>query len=428
MDNSQSHSHASSGGIPGRTITLIAVLLVCVFGIIFLVGYLPRRQRTREIVNAAQKESQTRPAVLVAAARQAEKNTDLILPGNIQPITETAILARAGGYLVKRYADIGDRVAAGQLLAEIDTPELDQQVRQAQATLQQTHAALTQAQANLSQDRANAGLARVTAERNSTLVTRGVLSKQEGDQSNAGYNAQVAAVEAAEANVAAGRQNVGAAEAELHRLTDMQSFKKVRAPYAGIITLRNTDTGALINTGSTLLFRIAQTGTLRIFINVPQSNYTDLHVGAPAEISVEELSGRTFLGKVSRISGALDTSTRTMLTEIQIPNLDNRLLPGMYAQVKLSISRAHSPVIISGEAVVIHSGTTSVAVVDSTGTVHFHAVQLGRDYGQEVEVTSGLLPGAQVIINPSDEVREGVKVKASPYHESPHRSSAGATT
>ena len=176
------------------------------------------------------KESGRAPAVLVAAARQAEKNTDLILPGNIQPITEAAILARAGGYLVKRYADIGDRVAAGQLLAEIDTPEFDQQVRQAQATLQQTRAALAQAQANLAQDRANAGLARVTAERNSTLVTRGSAIETGGRSVERDYNAQVAAVEAGSANVAAAQQNVSAAQAELQRLTEMQGFKRCGHP------------------------------------------------------------------------------------------------------------------------------------------------------------------------------------------------------
>ena len=404
---------------------IIAALFVCVFAVVFLVGYLPRRQRTHEIVQAAQRQSDAQPVVLVAKARFAPRVTDLVLPGNIQAITEAPILARAGGYLIKRYVDIGDRVAAGQLLAEIDAPELDQQVRQAQAALQQTRAALAQAQANLAQARANAGLAKVTAERNTTLVSRGVLSKQEGDQSSATYNAQVAAVEAGSANVAAAQQNVSAAQAELQRLTEMQGFKSVRAPFAGIITLRNTDTGALINNASTLLFRIAQTGMLRIFINVPQSNYSDLRVGAPAQITVQEIPGRKFIGKISRISGALDTSTRTMLSEIAIPNPENVLVPGMYAQVQLSITRTHPPVVVSGEAVVIHGATTSVAIVDSDATVHFRTVQLGRDYGREVEITSGLQVGEQVIINPSDAVREGVKVKSSPYNEGSRRSGGG---
>jgi RND family efflux transporter MFP subunit len=425
MDNSQSLSDASKPRTSARVIVIIAVLLLCAFAVVFLIGYLPRRERTQEIVQAAQKQSDARPVVLVAKAHLAPRVTELILPGNIQPITEAPILARAGGYLIKRYVDIGDRVTAGQLLAKIDTPELDQQVRQAQAALQQSRATLAQAQANLSQAQANAGLAKVTAERNSTLVSRGVLSKQEGDQSSAGYNAQLASVEAGTANVSAAQQNVGAAEAELRRLTEMQGFKNVRAPFAGIITLRNIDTGALINSASTLLFRMAQTGMLRIFINVPQSNYTDLRVGAPAQIVVQELPGRKFVGKVSRVSGSLDTSTRTMLSEIAIPNPDNRLVPGMYAQVQLSIARARPPVMISGEAVVIHAATTSVAIVDSDDTVHFHGVQLGRDYGREVEIVSGLNAGEQVIINPSDAVREGVKVKASPYNEGQRRSGGG---
>lgn len=428
MEPSQPLSEASKPRNSARVVAIIAGLLLCLFAVVFLVGYLPRRQRSREIVQAAQRQSDANPVVLVATARLAPRVTDLVLPGNIQPITEVPVLARAGGYLIKRYVDIGDRVTAGQLLAEIDAPELDQQVRQAQASLQQTRAALAQARANLSQAQANAGLAKVTAERNSTLVNRGVLSKQEGDQSTATYNAQLAAVDAGAANVSAAQQNVGAAEAELRRLTEMQGFKSVRAPFTGIITLRNTDTGALINSASTLLFRIAQTGMLRIFINVPQSNYTDLRVGGPAQIDVQELPGRKFVGKISRISGSLDTSTRTMLCEIAIPNPKNILVPGMYARVQLSIARSHPPVVVSGEAVVIHAAATSVAIVDSNQTVHFRPVQIGRDYGREVEVTSGLNAGEQVIINPSDAVREGVKVKASPYNENSRRPAGGPRT
>src|SRR6185437_6575767 len=364
MEPSHTSSEDESKQKSSKAIALIACVLILLFAAIFLLGYLPRRQRTKDIVEAARREAHGLPVVIVATARESSKTVALVLPGNIQPVTEAPILARAEGYLVKRYADIGDRVKAGQLLAELATPELDQQVEQAQATLQQVRAALAQANANLQEAKANANLAQITAKRNSTLVARGVLSKQEGDQSNSTYLAQAATVQAAEANINAAQQNVGASEANLRRLSEMQGFKKVRAPYDGVITVRAVDTGALINTGSTLLFRIAQTNTLRIFINVPQANYMDLHVGDRADINVRELPGCTFNGLVSRISGSLDTGTRTMLTEIEIRNRDNTLLPGMYAQVKLVVNRSHAPVIVPGEAVVTRSDGIFAAVLD----------------------------------------------------------------
>ena len=417
METDHSHSKRPSTRASSRAVTIVTLSLLCLFAIIFIVGYIPRRERNKQTVEAAKREARSLPIVIVAEAQHAGKTVTLMLPGNIQAVTETPILARAEGYLVKRTADIGDRVKAGQLLAELATPELDQQVEQAKATLQQTRAALVQARANVSQAKANVNLAEVTARRNSTLVTRGVLSKQEGDQSNANYQAQLAQVQAAEATVNAAQQNVNAAEANLQRLTEMQSFKKITAPYDGVITLRNIDTGTLINTGTTLLFRIAQTTVLRIFINVPQSNYNDLHVGESADINVQELPGRKFIGKITRISGALDTGTRTMLTEVQIRNSDNSLMPGMYAQVILSVTRSHPPVIVPGDAVVVQDKGTFAAVVDHRDIVHFQPIALGRDYGAVVEVTSGLKPGDKVVINPGDEIHEGVHVKTAPFRE-----------
>ncbi len=394
---------------------VIGLLLLAVFVVVFLVGYLPRKARIQSIDTSAGQEASALPIVTVAAAKLAPKTVTLTLPGNVQAITEAPILARAEGYLVKRYADIGDRVKAGQLLAEIDAPDLDQQVKQAQATAQQAKAALAQARANLQQEQANARLAEVTSKRNDTLVSRGVLSKQEGDQSTATYAAQLATVQAGEANISAAQQNVDAVEANLKRLTELQGYKQVRAPYAGIITLRNIDTGALIGNGSTLLFRIAQTNVLRIFINVPQANYADLKAGDPAQIDIRELPGRKFMGKISRISGAIDTSTRTMLTEIELPNAKDVLLPGMYAEVQLSINRTRPPVMVPGEAIVTRSNGTFVALVGAGDRIHFTPVQLGHDYGLEVEISSGLKAGDRVVISPGDEVRENVPVKPTPF-------------
>lgn len=404
--SSSQHSRAS-----GRSVAIIVIVLVLLFAGIFLFGWTRHDQVEKAARADAKLEATTLPTVTITEAARAASVADLTLPGNIQAITEAAVLARAEGYLVKRYADIGDRVHEGQLLAELDTPDLDQQVVQAQAALQQSNAALAQARAALEQSKANAQLADVTAKRNTILVNRGVLSKQEGDQSDASLSAQTANVSASEANVNAARQNVSANDANLRRLLDLQSFKKVRAPFDGVITLRNIDTGSLISSGSTLLFRIAQNNVLRIFVNVPQSDFSSFTVGMPAQITVSELPGKIFPGKVSRLSGALDTNTRTLLTEVEVLNAQGTLLPGMYAQVHFSITRTQPAVLVPGDAIVTRANGPMVAVVDSDNTIHFRLVHLGRDFGTNVEILGGLEAGEKVVVNPTDDVREEVKVQ-----------------
>ena len=410
--SSSQHSRAS-----GRSVAIIVIVLVLLFAGIFLFGWTRHDEVAKAARADARLEATALPTVTITTADRAASVVDLTLPGNIQAITEAAVLARAEGYLVKRYADIGDVVHEGQLLAELDTPDLDQQVVQAQAALQQTNAALAQAKAAVEQAKANAQLADVTAKRNTILVSRGVLSKQEGDQSDSTLLAQAAAVSAAEANVNAARQNVGANEANLRRLLDLQAFKKVRAPFTGVITLRNIDTGSLISSGSTLLFRIAQNNVLRIFVNVPQSDFSSFKVGMPAQITVTELPGRSFPGKVSRLSGALDTNTRTLLTEVEVPNAQGTLLPGMYAQVHFSITRAQPPVLIPGDTIITRANGPMVAVVDADDIVHLRLIRLGRDFGTKVEILGGLEAGERVVVNPTDDVREGAKVKTVNYVE-----------
>lgn len=399
------------------SIAVISVVVLLAFCSILLYGWTRHRENEQAAQSDAKNAAAAEPNVTVVLARRAPLTVDLTLPGNIQAITETPILARAEGYVIKRFVDIGDRVRTGHLLAELDTPDLDQQVAQAQATLQQSRATLAQAKAAVAQSKANAQLAEVTARRNSTLVKRGVLSQQEGDQSDSTFAAQTASVEAAEANVNAARENVSASEANLHRLLDLQSYKKVRAPFDGVITVRNIDTGALISTGSTMLFRMAQYSTLRIFVNVPQSDYSAFKVGTRADILVTELPGRKFVGKVSRLSGALDTSTRTLLTEVQVDNPTGILLPGMYAQVHFAVARVAAPILIPGDAVVVRASGPLAAVVDDSGQVHFRSIKLGRDFGNSVEVISGLEENEQVIVNPTDDAREGILVHPSQYKE-----------
>ena len=406
--------HVSTGSI-----RLLGILAIVLFAGVFVIGYLPRVRRERLISGQAHAQETALPVVNVVRANQAPPVTQLNLPGNVQAVTEAPILARAEGYLVKRVADIGDRVKAGELLAIIDAPDLDQQVTQAKATLDQATASLVQAQANLEQAKANEHLAEVTKQRNDTLVQRGVLSKQEGDQSTAVYGAQVATVRAAEASILAAQQNVKAADANLKRLTELQAYKEVRAPFDGVITLRNVDTGTLINSQTTMLYRIAQFDVLRIFVNVPQSFSEQLHPGMPADVAIQELPGRHFQGKVTRVSGSLDSSTRTLLAEVQVRNPDGKILPGMYATVQIAVNRTLLPIMVPGDAIVTRATGASIAVVDPDRTVHYHPVQLGRDYGLEVEVTSGLRDGQIVVVNPNDDVREGVEVKPQFSHEGP---------
>jgi RND family efflux transporter MFP subunit len=334
-----------------------------------------------------------------------------VLPGNIQAITEAPVLARASGYIKSRTADIGDKVKEGQLLAEIDAPELDQQVRQARASVDQTGAALEQANANLVQGQTNERLYKTTAERWQALVAKGAVSRQDNDTYQAQYQAQVANVQALGKAVNVAKSNVGAAEANLQRLMEMQRYVHVLAPFAGVITQRNVDVGALVNEGNTLLYRISQTGKLRIYVNVPQSDAGAVKIGQPAKITITDLAGHVFAGTVTRTADALDSASRTLLVEIQVPNEKGLLLPGMYAQVNFTTPRAEPPLLIKGDALIVRSSGPQVAVVKEDKSIHFQPVTLGRDYGDKIEILSGLNPGEQLAVNPGDNIQEGVKVR-----------------
>jgi RND family efflux transporter MFP subunit len=333
-----------------------------------------------------------------------------VLPGNIQAVTEAPILARADGYVKRRMVDIGDRVQAGQPVAEIEAPEVDQQILQARAALQQAQAAVEQAVATQTQGRTNMEIAHVTADRWKALAAQGVVSRQDNDQYQAQYQAQVANLQALEKAVAAARSNVTAAEANVARLNDVQGYRIVKAPFAGVITLRNVDVGALVTTGSTLLYRIAQTGDLRTYVNVPQTNAGSIRVGQRAQVTVSNLPGRRFTGSIARMADALDPATRTMLVEVQVPNPDGSLFPGMYAEVSFNSSRVDPPLLIPGSVLVVRGDGTQVALVNPDNTVHFQKIEISRDYGDRLEVASGLKPGDRIVSNPGDDVREGVKV------------------
>jgi RND family efflux transporter MFP subunit len=400
------------------------LLITCIIALpilaLLLIGYLPRRERLRALVTASEREKHSLPVVNTVRVRRAASTSELVLPGDVQAITDAPIYARADGYVRRRYVDIGDRVKEGQILAEIETPDLDQQVRQARASLLQARSALAHAEANLVQAKSTEHLAQLTVERWKVLVARGVLARQDGDQKQADYEVAVANRKAQEANVNAAQSNVGAAEASLGRLVDLQGFEKITAPFSGLVTVRNFDVGALVASGGVSgheLFHMAQIEVVRIFVDVPQSNAPFIYTGLAAEVTVQQLPSRTFAGKVTRTSESLDPNTRTLRTEVDVPNPNASLLPGMYAQVTLRSVSAQPPLLVPGDALVARANGIRVAVVGDDGVVHFQKVSVGRDYGTETEVLSGLQGGEQIIINPTDDVREGAKVKPAASRE-----------
>ena len=398
-------------GPSGRTLLAIALVLVALVVAGFFAGYLPRRRRESVLAAESKAAVDSLPVVNVRKVRRSEARSSLVLPGNIEAVTEAPVLARASGYIKVRYADIGDRVKEGQVLAEIEAPELDQQIRQAKATVDQANSTVQQAEAALEQGRSNENLARVTAQRWENLLKKGVVSRQENDTYQLQWAAQQANVQALEKAVAAARNNASSVEANVARLNDLQDYQTVRAPFAGVITLRNVDTGVLVNEGNTLLFRIAQTDRLRTYLNVPQADAGSVKVGQQATLVIPDLPGRRFPGAVTRTANALDPATRTLLVEVQVPNPDAVLMPGMYTQVDLSVPRKDPPLLIPGDTLVVRSDGPQVAVVEPDGRVHFARIQLGRDFGDHLEVLSGLEEGQQVVVNPSDAIREGAKVK-----------------
>jgi RND family efflux transporter MFP subunit len=407
-------SHSTQWRPSSITIWSIFLGATVLIVVAFFAGYLPLQKRTALIVSEAHDQAQALPRVEVIEVGRSSRNSELELPGNIQAITEAPLLARADGYIRRRMVDIGDRVKAGQPLAEIEAPEMEDQVRQSKAALQQAQASLDQALANLQQGKTDMELARITAQRWSNLVTRGVVSKQENDQYQAQYQSKAASVQALDKAINVQRSNVAAAEANLARLEKMQGYLVVRAPFDGVITLRNVDVGALVNAGTTLLFRIAQTATLRTYVNVPQSHSNSVRPGQPAQLSLSNLPGRHFAGAVARTANALDPTSRTLLVEIHVPNPEGLLSPGMYAQVELSSARTDPPLLVPSGALITGADGTNVAVVRPDHTVHVQKIEVGRDYGDRLEVISGLHEGDSIIPNPGDIAREGLKVDPVP--------------
>lgn len=392
----------------------LAVLLVLAVG----AGLLPRLRREHALAASVRQEAAQAPIVTVAPVEESAARTELELPGNTVALVETPLYARADGYVRRRLVDIGDRVSAGEVLAEIESPELDQQIDQAKAALLQAQASLKQMQADLVRARANLKLAEVTARRWRNLAAKGVFSRQDADEKEANFEAQQAQVAAAEASINVAQNNVAADNANLRRLEQMKAFDRVVAPFAGVITFRdvNLDTGTLINAGNNgpnrELFRVSQIDMLRVFVNVPQTYVESIAPGQTAKLTVDELPGKVFPAVVRRTTTSLDTTSRTLLAVLRVPNPQHLLLPGMYGRVKFSLPQPRRTLLIPADALVDGAAGTQAAVVGPDHRVHFHRITLGLDLGARLEVTSGLEAGDEVILHPTNEIRENVAVEA----------------
>jgi RND family efflux transporter MFP subunit len=387
---------ALPAGRPQRATLAVALL----FAILFAIGLVPRLVLRHQLATGAAAARDQLPIVATASPRRADPTSELSLPGTLEAILETGIWARTNGYLRSRSVDIGDRVTQGQLLAEIDTPEIDQQLQQAIAVRDQDRAHVVRFEADLA-------LARTTLER-FLAAGVGAVSKEQIDQ-------QRAAATDAEKIVDAGRATVNADEANVQRLLELQSFQKVYAPFDGVITVRNVDPGSLISAGSTSgtteIFRLAQVNVLRVFVFVPQSYATDIQVGQKASVGLRERPDRTFEGTVTRTAGAVDPSSRTLLTELQVPNPDGLLLAGSYATVHFQIAQSAPPLLVPSSALLVDAEGMRVAVVDGDHRLRYRPVQIGRDYGQEVEILSGVAEGDVLATGLSAAIADGSAIE-----------------
>ena len=355
-----------------------------------------RHYQAERAVAATQHQAETAvPNVRVAAVRASDSKITVTLPATTTAFEAANIFARTSGYIEKRYVDIGDHVKTGTLLADIIAPELDHQITQAKATLAQNQATLQQTQASRE-------LAQVTNSRDSKLVTQGWLTLQQGDNDRLTLQAQQAAVSVAQANIAA-------QEAQIRVLEQEKAYQRVVAPFNGVITQRNIDNGSLVTSGSTFMFTLQHPDVIRTQIFIPQDEAFGVAPGVDAVVRVPEIPDRGFPGTVTRIASALQPGSRTLLTEVDVPNPDGALSPGIYCTVELFIPRKTPSMIIPSEAVVFDQNGLHVAVVDN-GTVRLQRIHIARDFGTEVEVHDGVKAGDQVILNPMIDLADGSKV------------------
>ncbi|MBO9636526.1 MAG: efflux RND transporter periplasmic adaptor subunit [Siphonobacter aquaeclarae] len=346
-------------------IWLVPVGLLALF---FFVGILPRVKNQQELHAESDAASNRLPLVNVIVAKRSLDTTGLTLPGQIMPYRETQVFARTQGFLRQRLVDIGSKVRRGSLLATVEAPELDQDILKAKADLK---------------------LAQVNLDRVRSVTLPGAVSQQDVDNRQASFE-------------------VG--RASLQRLEALKALQEVRAPFNGIVTARSVEVGALINTGNMPLFTVSQLDTLRVYIDVPQTYFQMVNIGLPATVKIPEL-GKTFTGKVVRTSGTLRASSRTLLTEVAIPNRSGDLVAGLYGQVTLDVRSAHPPVRIPANTLLITPEGPRVVVVSANNQVHMTPITIGRDFGTSLEILEGLEGDERLVMNPSDGLRDGAMVR-----------------
>ena len=364
----------------------IALLAFVIVAAIVASVIVPRKHAQADLVQETQQLAV--PTVSVIRPKASAPIDEIILPANVQAYIDSPIYARTNGYLRKWYVDIGARVKEGQLLAEIETPEVDQQLRQARADLQTS--------------KANLSLAEITANRYEGLLKTDSVSKQDADNAAANFAAQKTTVQSAEANV--------------KRLEELVSFEKIYAPFSGVITARNTDIGALIDSGSsggtrTELFHIAQPDKLRVYVSVPQAYSQAARPGLTADLVLSEFPGRRFPGTLVRTANAIDQNTRTLLVEISVNNPTGTLLSGAYAEVHLKLPAPTNSYIVPVNTLIFRGEGLQVAVVDDGQHADLKSITLGHDYGSEVEVVSGLTGSESIVVNPPDSIVSGEQVR-----------------
>jgi len=389
-----SHDETATTGVSRSSLVTLVVVLLVVAVAAAIVGIVRRVHANSELVKTT--NANAAPPVSLEQPVFEKDAREIVLPGNIQAFTLAPIYARTTGYVKSWSHDIGSHVRKGDLLAVIETPELDQQ--------------LDQAKADLATAVSNAALAKLTADRYRGLIAQNAVSQQDTDNAVALLEARNTEVNSAQANV--------------HRLEELQSFERIVAPFDGVITARNLDIGQLVTpagstttpgsgtvSGSKEIFDLSAIGTLRVFINVPQIYAPDAKNGVTATLSLPQYPGRTFRGKLVRSSSAVDPATRTLLAEVDVDNRSGELLPGSYTEVHLNVSTNVPALIVPVSALILEADGLHVATVDATNHAHIVRVTEGRDSGSTMEILSGLAPGQSIIANPPDSLTDGELVR-----------------
>jgi RND family efflux transporter MFP subunit len=380
------HTEPGSADSSPKKSPIFPVFFIAIAALVIVGGFLMFQRRAQYQTLAKETEISTVPTVAVIRPTTEPGDESLVLPGTLQAYVESPIYARTNGYLKKWYFDIGSRVNKGALLAEIDAPELDQQ--------------LSQSKADLGTAQANENLSQITATRYIDLLKTDGVSRQEVDNATGDLAAKRATVQSSAANV--------------RRLEELESFKRVFAPFSGVITRRNVDIGTLINAGnggtSQQLFYLAQTDPIRVFVNVPETYSSHIRPGLGAYLELTQYPGRKFQGKVVRTAEAIDPAARTLLTEVDVPNKSGELLPGGYAQVVLQVRTPGERVLVPVNSLLFRSEGLRAVVIGSDDRAHLQPLIIGRDFGTTLEVVSGLKPDQWIVLNPPDSLEDGQQV------------------